>query len=82
MPKVYFSIEDKQITDIQRYVIGTRKQKHITQEQMARAIGKSRVTYTDREKDMSSMRLGDFLITLHELGLDLKIYEKETECIG
>jgi len=82
MPKVYFSIEDKQITDIQRYVIGTRKQKRISQESMAKAIGKSRVTYTEKENDMSNMRLGDFLITLHELGLDIKIYERETECIG
>jgi len=82
MPKVYYSVEDKQITDIQRYVVGTRKQKRISQESIANAIGKSRVAYTMKERDMSEMKLGDFLITLHELGLDLKIYERETECIG
>ena len=81
MPKTYISVEDKQITDIQRYVVGTRKQKRISQENMAKAIGKSRTTYTEKENNMSDMRLGDFLITLHELGLDVKIYERKCKCI-
>lgn len=80
MPKTYISYESKQITDIQRYVVGTRKLKRISQESMAKAIGKSRTTYTDKENNMSDMRLGDFLITLHELGLDVKIYERECKC--
>lgn len=81
MPRAYIRQEDKQITDIQRYVVGTRKQKRISQEKMAKAIGKSRATYTEKENNMSDMRLGDFLITLHELGLDVKIYERECKCI-
>lgn len=76
MPKSFITTEAKQITDIQRYVIGTRKHKRISQESMAKAIGKSRVFYTLRENNMSDMRLGDFLIALHELGLDLEIYER------
>ena len=80
MPKTYISVEDKQITDIQRYVVGTRKQKRISQENMAKAIGKSRATYNEKENNMSDMRLGDFLITLHELGLDVKIYERKCKC--
>ena len=73
MPKTYISIEEKQLTDIQRYVVGTRRQKKVSQEYMAKAIGKSRVTYTERENDMANMRLGDFLVILHELELDLEV---------
>ena len=79
MPRVYFSEEDKQITDIQRYVVGTRKQKRKSQEDIAKAIGKARCTYTILEKNMSKMDLNDFLVTLHELGLDIKIYERREE---
>ena len=75
MPKVYISKEDKQITDIQRYVVGTRKQKRISQEVVAKALGKTRAMYSIRESDMSQMKLIDFLITLHEIGLDLEIKE-------
>ena len=75
MPKTYISLEHKQISDIQRYVVGTRKQKKISQEKIAKAIGKSRVTYSEKENDMTQMRLGDFLVTLHELGLDMEVIE-------
>ena len=77
MPKAYISLEDKQISNIQRYVIGTRKQKKINQDVIAKAIGKSRVTYSERENDIGQMRLGEFLITLHELGLDMEVFENE-----
>ena len=76
MPKIYFSKEDKQITDIQRYIVGTRKQKRISQEVIAKALGKTRAMYSIRESDMSQMKLIDFLITLHEIGLDLEIKEE------
>lgn len=76
MPKVYINKEDKQITDIQRYVVGTRKQKRISQEVVAKALGKTRAMYSIRESDMSQMKLIDFLITLHEIGLDLEIKEE------
>ena len=79
MPKTYINVEQKQISDIQRYVIGTRKMKRISQEQIAKAIGKTRQTYADRENDMSDISLADLLITLHELGLDLEIYERREE---
>lgn len=76
MPKSFISTEDKQISDIQRYVIGTRKMLRISQDSMATAIGITRPTYNEKERDMASMRLGDFLIALHELGLDLEVKEQ------
>ena len=76
MSKVFITQVQKQISDIQRYVIGTRKIKKVSQETLAKAIGVSRVTYTERENDIRKMRLEEFLITLDELGIGINLYER------
>ena len=76
MPKAYISFEDKQIRDIRRLIRETRKEKKISQETLADAIGISRVTYTERENNISKMRLEEFLITINELGIGFSLYEK------
>lgn len=79
MPKVYINKEDKQINDIQWLVIRRRKEKRITQDKMAKAIGKSRATYNRFEQDMSEISLRHLLISLDEVGLELTIKEKEVK---
>lgn len=76
MPKIYISFEDKQINEIRRLIRDTRKQKKVTQESLANAIGISRVTYTERENNLKKMRLDEFLITINELGIGFNLYEK------
>lgn len=76
MPKTYISFEDKQIRDIRRLIRETRKEKKISQETLADAIGISRVTYTERENNINKMRLEEFLITINELGIGFNLYEK------
>ncbi len=76
MPKAYISFEDKQIRDIRRLIRETRKEKKISQETLADAIGISRVTYTERENNINKMRLEEFLITINELGIGFNLYEK------
>lgn len=76
MPKAYISFEDKQIRDIRRLIRETRKEKKISQETLADAIGISRVTYTERENNINKMRLEEFLITINELGIGFSLYEK------
>lgn len=76
MPKTYISFEDKQIRDIRRLIRETRKEKKISQETLADAIGISRVTYTERENNINKMRLEEFLITINELGIGFSLYEK------
>lgn len=76
MPQSFITQEAKQLKDIQRYLVGTRVQKKISQETIARAIGKSRSTYTEKENNMGKMSLEEFLSTLNILGLHLEIYER------
>lgn len=70
---MYLTREQKQISDIQRYVIGTRIQQEKTQADIAKVIGRARNTYSDIEKNFGQIKLLDLLTILHEMGLDLTI---------
>lgn len=76
MPKTFINTVQKQAIDFRRLIRETRKEKKITQETLAKAIGVSRVTYTERENDIRKMRLEEFLITLDELGIGINLYER------
>lgn len=76
MKQGFLTTEQKQIRDIRRLIRETRKEKKISQETLADAIGISRVTYTERENNINKMRLEEFLITINELGIGFNLYEK------
>lgn len=76
MKQGFLTTEQKQIRDIRRLIRETRKEKKISQETLADAIGISRVTYTERENNLNKMRLEEFLITINELGIGFNLYEK------
>ena len=76
MKQGFLTTEQKQIRDIRRLIRETRKEKKISQETLADAIGISRVTYTERENNINKMRLEEFLITINELGIGFSLYEK------
>ena len=79
MPKTFINNVQRQAIDFRRLIRETRKEKKVTQETLANAIGISRVTYTERENDIRKMRLEEFLITLEELGIGINLYERGNE---
>lgn len=79
MPKTFINNIQKQTIDFRRLIRETRKEKKISQQTLADAIGISRVTYTERENDIRKMRLEEFLITLEELGIGINLYERGNE---
>ena len=79
MPKTFINNVQRQAIDFRRLIRETRKEKKVTQETLANAIGISRVTYTERENDIRKMRLEEFLITLDELGIGITLYERGNE---
>lgn len=79
MPKSFINNIQKQTIDFRRLIRETRKEKKISQQTLADAIGISRVTYTERENDIRKMRLEEFLITLEELGIGINLYERRNE---
>lgn len=76
MPKTFINNIQKQTIDFRRLIREKRKEKKISQQTLANAIGISRVTYTERENDIRKMRLDEFLITLEELGIGINLYER------
>lgn len=76
MPKTFINTVQKQTIDFRRLIREKRKEKKISQQTLANAIGISRVTYTERENDIRKMRLEEFLITLDELGIGINLYER------
>lgn len=79
MPKTFINTVQKQTIDFRRLIREKRKEKKISQQTLANAIGISRVTYTERENDIRKMRLEEFLITLEELGIGIHLYERGNE---
>lgn len=75
--KLGITDEQKQINDIAERIIGRRHRLRLTQEQMAKQIGKARNTYSDMEKKPGRIALEDLIAILHELGLDMCITEQQ-----
>lgn len=71
--------ERKQILDIIDKIIGRRHRLKLSQEKMAKRIGKARNTYSDMERNPERITLGDLIPILHELGFDMSITERQKE---
>ena len=78
MAKGFITNEQKQISDIGERIIGRRKRLQISQEQIAKQIGKARNTYSDMERNPGRINLEDFIAVLHELGLDISVIERQS----
>ena len=79
MPKVTITTERKEILDNMDRIIGRRKRLRITQEQMAKQIGKARNTYSDMERNPEHIKFEDLNAILHELGLRFLLVEEEAQ---
>ena len=76
MARGFIPKEKRQLTEIAERITGRRVLRHLTQADMAREIGKSRTTYTEKENNIGKMYLEDFITVLNALELELTITDR------
>lgn len=68
-------------TEILNFIRNRRKEKNITQEEMAKSIGMKTNTYGDLEKGNTRIRLEDLLLICKKLDIDPVLLVKKTNQI-
>ena len=75
--EMYITYEQKQLSELKRLIIGTRKDLGLSQKDIADRLGIARNTYADKEKNITKMDHCMVLEVLHILGKDISICDKD-----